>query len=79
MTKVQYTYQEAIDITSPRDNYYRDQIPYIPWHSGSAILNLSYDDWSLNYSFVYVGNGTISKKISNIIMCSRGTRAIYLW
>lgn len=55
MTKVQYTYQEAIDITSPRDNYYRDQIPYIPWHSGSAILNLSYDDWSLNYSFVYVG------------------------
>ena len=55
MTKVQYTYQEAIDITNPSDNYYRDQIPYIPWHSGSAILGLTYKDWGLNYSFVYVG------------------------
>ena len=55
MTKVQYTYQQAIDITSPSDNYYRDQIPYIPWHSGSAILGLTYKDWGLNYSFVYVG------------------------
>ncbi len=55
MGKVQYTYQQAIDITSPQDNYYRHQIPYIPRHSGSAIVNVSYHDWSLNYSFVYVG------------------------
>ena len=34
--KLQYTYQEAIDVTNPSDTYYRDQIPYIPWHSGSA-------------------------------------------
>lgn len=51
----QYTYQEAIDITNPADTYYRDQIPYIPWHSGSAIINLSYRKWLLNYSFIYVG------------------------
>lgn len=55
-TKLQYTYQEAIDITNPADNYYRDQIPYIPWHSGSAIAMLSWKGWNLNYSFIYVGH-----------------------
>lgn len=54
-TKLQYTYQEAIDITNPNDSYYRHQIPYIPWHSGSAIVMLSWRGWSLNYSFIYVG------------------------
>ena len=44
-TKFQYTYPEAIDITDPADTYYRDQIPYIPWHSGSAILALFYKGW----------------------------------
>lgn len=53
--KLQYTYQEAIDITSPSDNYYRHQIPYIPWHSGSAVVMLGWRGWSLNYSFIYVG------------------------
>lgn len=51
----QYTYQEAIDVTNAADTYYHDQIPYIPWHSGSAIINLSYRKWLLNYSFIYVG------------------------
>lgn len=51
----QYTWQRAIDITNPADNYYRDQIPYIPHHSGSAVVNLQYRRWSLNYSFIYVG------------------------
>ena len=54
-TKFQYTYQKAIDITDPADTYYRDQIPYIPWHSGSAILALFYKGWGLNYSFIYTG------------------------
>jgi outer membrane cobalamin receptor len=54
-TKLQYTYQEAIDITNPADNYYRHQIPYIPWHSGSAVGMLSWKSWSANYSFIYVG------------------------
>ena len=53
--KLQYTYQEAIDITNPSDNYYRHQIPYIPWHSGSAIVMLNWNTWALNYSFIYVG------------------------
>jgi len=53
--RVQYTWQRAIDITNPADNYYRDQIPYIPHHSGSAVVNLQYRNWGLNYSFIYVG------------------------
>ena len=53
--KFQYTYQEAIDVTNPADNYYRHQIPYIPWHSGSAILMLDWKGWHLNYSFIYTG------------------------
>lgn len=52
----QYTYQRAIDITNPADNYYRDQIPYIPHHSGSAIANVQWRQWGLNYSFIYVGS-----------------------
>ena len=54
-TKIQYTYQEAIDVTNPADNYYRHQIPYIPWHSGSAIVMLDWKDWHFNYSFIYTG------------------------
>lgn len=51
----QYTYQRAIDITDPADNYYRDQIPYIPHNSGSTVVNASWHGWSLNYSWIYVG------------------------
>ncbi len=53
--RAQYTYQDARDVTAPADSYYNDQIPYIPWHSGSAIVGLSYKNWDLNYSFIYAG------------------------
>ena len=57
--KLQYTYQTAIDVTDPMDNYYGHQIPYIPWHSGSAVGMFGWsNDWMqyhLNYSFIYVG------------------------
>lgn len=53
--RAQYTYQDARDVTDPADSYYNDQIPYIPWHSGSAIVGLSYRNWDLNYSFIYAG------------------------
>ncbi len=48
----QYTFQRAIDITNPADNYYRDQIPYIPRHSGAAVVNLQWRGWGLNYSWI---------------------------
>lgn len=53
--KVQYTYQQARDITNPYDTYYKHQIPNIPWHSGSAIVNLTWRGFALNYSFLYTG------------------------
>ena len=54
-TRLQYTYQEAIDVTNPADTYYRDQIPYIPWNSGSAVVQATWRTWTLNYSFIYTG------------------------
>ena len=54
-TRLQYTYQQAIDVTNPVDTYYRDQIPYIPWNSGSAVVQMDYGTWGLNYSFIYTG------------------------
>ena len=53
--RLQYTYQDARDVTDPNTFYYKDQIPYIPWHSGSAILGLSWREWDLSYSFIYSG------------------------
>ena len=54
-TRLQYTYQQAIDVTNPADTYYRDQIPYIPWNSGSAVVQMDYGTWGVNYSFIYTG------------------------
>lgn len=51
----QYTYQQAIDVTNPQDTYYRDQIPYIPHHSGAVTANAAWRGWGINYSFIYVG------------------------
>lgn len=54
--RCQYTYQRAIDITDPSDSYYRHRIPYIPYHSGSAVVNIVWRQWNLNYSWIYVGS-----------------------
>ena len=59
-TRLNYTYQTAIDVTNSEDTYYGDQIPYIPWHSGSAVGGLDWkskrgDHYGFNYSFIYVG------------------------
>ncbi len=52
--RLQYTYQEAIDVADSADTYYRDQIRIFR-HSGSAVLSLFYKGWGLNYSFIYTG------------------------
>lgn len=53
--RLNYTYQKAQDFTDPEDEFYGGQIPYIPWHSGSAALNASFRRWEANYSFIYTG------------------------
>lgn len=52
---MQYTYQQACDVTDRAASYYKDQIPYTPWHSGSATAMLDYKAWTLAYNFVYTG------------------------
>ncbi|RWU10234.1 TonB-dependent receptor plug domain-containing protein [Pedobacter chitinilyticus] len=51
-----YTYQQAIDVTDRNDESYRNQIPYVPKHSGSFLGRLDYKQWKLNYSFIYTGS-----------------------
>lgn len=53
--RLNYTYQKAQDFTDPESQWYGGQIPYIPWHSGSAILGGSCKSWDWNYSFIYTG------------------------
>lgn len=53
--RMQYTYQDARDVTDASTSYYNDQIPYIAWHSGSVIVMASYRRWDLTYSFIYTG------------------------
>ena len=53
--KLQYTWQKAVDVTDPDDTFYKNQIPYVPKHSGSAVASIYYKGWGLNYSFIYTG------------------------
>lgn len=53
--RLQYTYQDARDVTDPTTPYYKDQIPYIPYNSGSATLGAEWRGFGLNYSFIYSG------------------------
>lgn len=50
-----YTYQKAQDFTDKSSDNYGGQIPYVPWHSGSAILSAEYGGWYTSYSFIYTG------------------------
>ena len=54
-TRLAYTYEQAEDVTSRANTYYGDQIPYIPWHSGSVVVNASWRGFGLDYSFIYTG------------------------
>lgn len=57
-TNINYEFTEAKNYTTINGiklSAYGDQIPYAPWHSGSAIVGLDYKNWGFNYSFVYVG------------------------
>ncbi len=53
-TTFQYTFQQALNVTPGWYNF-KHQIPYIPRHSGSATAAIGYQNWNLNYSFIYTG------------------------
>lgn len=54
-THVTYTYNKAMDHTDRTSRFYGGQLPYIPWHSGSAVVTASWRGWTANYSFIYTG------------------------
>lgn len=55
VTKLQYTWQRAVDITDSASSYYKNQIPYVPEHSGTAVVSLYWKGWCLGYTFLYAG------------------------
>lgn len=60
-TRLTYTYQDARDVTSSKDSFYKNQVPYVPHSSGSFILNADYGRWAFNYSVIYTGHRYNSK------------------
>lgn len=50
-----YTFQKAIDVTSPADNNYRHQLPYTPRHSGNVGITIDNPWVTLGYSIIGVG------------------------
>jgi outer membrane receptor protein involved in Fe transport len=60
--RLAYTYQRAQDFTpedalqsGTLDSFHGDQIPYVPWHSGTVVLGAVWGEWNFNYSFIYTG------------------------
>lgn len=72
-TNLSYSFTKAQDFTTingKKLSSYGDQIPYTPWHSGSVIAGVEYHTWTLNYSFIYVGdryNGAVNNIPRNYV------------
>ena len=54
-TNANYTCQSDRDYSMPSDPEYKHYVPYSPLHSGSLIIDLGYDSYSLCTSFLYTG------------------------
>ena len=52
---LRYSFQSAIDHSTPGSLTYGNQIPYIPLHSGSAGLDVGFRDWSLVWDTLVTG------------------------
>ena len=50
--RADYSYMRSKDMTDPQSPWYGGQIAYVPLHSVSAGLILSYRDWSLSAGFI---------------------------
>ena len=50
-----YTFQRALDHSTPGSQTWGNQIPYIPLHSGSISLSAAWEDWSLDWDTLLTG------------------------
>ncbi len=53
--RVAFTWQEALDITNPSSSEYKNEIPYTPNYSGSAMVVYNLKQWSTGYSILFSG------------------------
>ncbi|HEY4875277.1 MAG TPA: TonB-dependent receptor, partial [Puia sp.] len=53
--RIAYTWQQAQDVTDPSSAEYKNEIPYTPNNSGSALITFYYKNWSAGYSFLFSG------------------------
>jgi outer membrane cobalamin receptor len=53
--RIAYTLQKALDVTDPSSSEYKNEIPYTPDNSGSALAAVHYRQWSAGYSFLFSG------------------------
>ena len=53
--RLAYTFQNAVDVTDPASESYNNKIPYTPDHSGSFLVNILNDKWSMGYSLLFSG------------------------
>lgn len=60
-----YTYEVAEDFTDSKSRWYRGQVPYTPWNSGSLIANFQYKTWGASLSYLYTGNRY--RNVANIL------------
>lgn len=50
-----YSYNLSLDVTNPESSAYQKQIPYTPFHSGTAGLAFGYKKTSLNLNSLFTG------------------------
>jgi vitamin B12 transporter len=54
-TRIAYTWQQALDVTDPASNTYKNRIPYTPDNSGSGLTTFDYRGWLTGYSLIFSG------------------------
>lgn len=52
---LRYSFQRALDHSTPGSGTYGNQIPYIPLHSGGIDLVVGWKDWSFSWNTVITG------------------------
>jgi outer membrane cobalamin receptor len=53
LLSINYTYQQALDVTNNTDLYYLEQIPYTPKHTFAANVGFIHDQFGLYYNQIY--------------------------
>lgn len=52
---LRYTFQQALNLSDPQGQTWRQQIPYIPLHSGSALLYGQWKGWRADLTAAFCG------------------------